>query len=112
MVWTGAQAFVAGGHRLFGWSEGTGTLLIGCIIVSVITAIVAIMGHKVVVLFEKIGTYLVGSIVILSVFIFASKFNVSYEGGHYVLGGFGHLGTRHAGNSFGTYIVCTICWGL
>ncbi len=88
MVWTGAQAFVAGGHRLFGWSEGTGTLLIGCIIVSVITAIVAIMGHKVVVLFEKIGTYLVGSIVIMSMFIFASKFNVSYEGGHYVLGGF------------------------
>ena len=88
MVWTGAQAFVTGGHRLFGWSEGTGTLLIGCIIVSGITAIVAIMGHKVVVLFEKIGTYLVGSIVILSVFIFASRFNVSYEGGHYLLGGF------------------------
>ncbi|SMQ81502.1 Purine-cytosine permease [Bacillus sp. OV166] len=88
MVWTGAQAFVAGGHRLFGWSEGTGTLLIGCIIISIITAVVAIMGHKIVVLFEKIGTWLVGSIVILSVFTFASQFNVSYEGGQYLLGGF------------------------
>lgn len=89
MVWTGAQAFVAGGHRLFGWSEGTGTLLIGCIIISIITAIVAIMGHKVVVLFEKIGTWLVGSIVILSLFTFSSQFDVSYEGGQYLLGGFG-----------------------
>jgi purine-cytosine permease-like protein len=88
MVWTGAQAFAAGGHRLFGWSEGTGTLLIGCIIICIITAIIAIMGHKVVVLFEKIGTWFVGSIVILSLFTFASQFNFSYEGGQYLLGGF------------------------
>lgn len=88
MVWTGAQAFVAGGHRLFGWSEGIGTLLIGCVIISLITATVAIMGHKVVVLFEKIGTWFVGSIVILSLFTFASQFDVSYKGGQYLLGGF------------------------
>ncbi|WP_052947491.1 purine-cytosine permease family protein [Aneurinibacillus tyrosinisolvens] len=88
MVWTGAQAFVSGAHRLFGWPEGTGTLLIGCIVISAITATVAIMGHKIVVLFEKIGTYFVGAIVILSLFTFASQFNVSYEGGKYVLGGF------------------------
>lgn len=88
MVWTGAQAFVAGGHRLFRWSEGNGTLLIGCIIISLITAIVAIMGHKVVLLFEKVGTWFVGSIVILSLFTFASQFDVSYEGGQYLLGSF------------------------
>lgn len=88
MVWTGGQALVSGGARLFGWSEGIGTLLIGCIIISAITAIVAIMGHKVVVLFEKIGTWFVGAIVILSLFTFASRFNVSYEGGNYLLGSF------------------------
>lgn len=88
MVWTGAQAFVAGAHRLFGWSDGTGTLLIGCIIISAITATVAIMGHKVVVLFEKIGTWFVGTVVILSLFTFASQFDVGYESSKYLLGGF------------------------
>ncbi|WP_051331108.1 purine-cytosine permease family protein [Aneurinibacillus terranovensis] len=88
MVWTGAQAFVSGGHRLFGWSQGNGTLLIGCIIISAVTATVAIIGHKLVVLFEKIGTWFVGTIVILSLFIFGSHFNASYEGGKYLLESF------------------------
>jgi purine-cytosine permease-like protein len=88
MVWTGAQAFVAGGHRLFGWPQENGTLLIGCILISAITATVAIIGHKLVVLFEKIGTWFVGSIVLLSLFTFASQFDVSYQGGAYLLGGF------------------------
>jgi purine-cytosine permease-like protein len=88
MVWTGAQALVSGGHRLFGWSQGNGTLLIGCILICAITATVAIMGHKVVVLFEKIGTWFVGAIVILSLFTFASQFHGSYAGGEYLLGSF------------------------
>lgn len=45
MVWTGAQAFVAGGHRLFGWSDGPRTLLIGCIIISLITVTVHCGDH-------------------------------------------------------------------
>jgi len=89
MVWTGAQAFAAGGHRLFGWSEGTGTILIGCVIISLVTATVAIIGHKLVVLFEKIGTWFVGTIVILSIFTFATQFDVNYTGGQYILGSFG-----------------------
>jgi purine-cytosine permease-like protein len=88
LVWTGAQAFVSGVHRLFGWSDGNGSLLIWSVIISASAAIVAIIGHKLLLLIEKLGTWFVGAIVILSLFTFASHFDASYEGGKYLLGSF------------------------
>ncbi len=87
-VWTGSQAIVHGGHRLFNWSEGSGSIAIGALIILVITSIVATYGHALVLVIEKIGIWVVGGIIILSIFVFNPQFDASYQGGEYLLGGF------------------------
>ncbi|WP_052728215.1 purine-cytosine permease family protein [Domibacillus tundrae] len=87
-VWTGAQSIVYGGNRLFGWSEGNGILAVGALLITVITSIVATYGHSVVLIIEKAGTWILGAILILAVFVFLPQFDASYQGGNYLLGGF------------------------
>ncbi|PLR78350.1 nitrate reductase [Bacillus sp. V3-13] len=87
-VWTGAQSLVYSGHKLFGWPEGD-TVLVACsLILSIITSIVAIYGHSLVVMIEKIGAWICAAILVLAILVFLPDFNPSYRGGDYLLGGF------------------------
>ncbi|MFD1708048.1 purine-cytosine permease family protein [Siminovitchia sediminis] len=87
-IWTGAQSLAFGSHRLFNWEVGTGTLVIGAVIITAITIAAAIYGQSIVLSIEKFGTWIVGTLLVLSVIVFLPQFDVSYQGGNYILGSF------------------------
>ncbi|MDQ0217399.1 nitrate reductase [Peribacillus cavernae] len=87
-VLTGAQSLVYSGHRLFGWPEGNGILVIGALIISLITSVVAVYGHSLVIAIEKVGSWIIGTVLILSIIVFLPQFDASYQGGDYLLGGY------------------------
>jgi purine-cytosine permease-like protein len=85
-ILTGAQSIVYSGHRLFGLPEGNSWLLAGALIIIISTGIIATYGHSIVVIIEKIGVWVLGAILILSLFVFSPHFDASYQGGEYLLG--------------------------
>lgn len=87
-ILTGAQSIVYSSHRLLGSSQGNGTLFLCALIIIALTGIVATYGHSVVVIIERIGVWILGAILLLSVFVFYPQFDVSYQGGNYLLGGY------------------------
>lgn len=87
-IFTGAQSIVYSGHRLFGWSEGNGALFISALLIIVLTGVIATYGHSVVVVIEKIGVWILGAILLISIFVFYPQFNPSAHGGNYLLGGY------------------------
>lgn len=87
-VWTGAQSLIYSAHKLLGWPESNGVLAVGAILISVTTSIVATYGHSIIVVIEKIGTWLIGAILVATIFVLMPEFDPGYEGGAYLLGGY------------------------
>lgn len=87
-VWTGGQAVVAGGHRLFGMSEGSLELGIAFAVIGAITVVVALIGHATVVVAQKFLAPLLGVLLLVGVLLKLSDFDAGYAGGDYLLGGF------------------------
>jgi purine-cytosine permease-like protein len=87
-VWTGGQIAVYGAHRLFGLPSGNLELGIAYAIIAAIAILAAIYGHANMVFVEKFLIPTVGLLMVVGFFVFGSKFNAGYSGGHYLLGGF------------------------
>jgi purine-cytosine permease-like protein len=87
-VWTGGQAVVAGGHRLFGMSEGNLELAIAFAVIGAITVVVALVGHATVVVAQKFLAPLLGVLLLVGVLLKLPDFDPGYAGGDYLLGGF------------------------
>lgn len=88
VVWTGAESIVYGGNKLFGLPKGETSLAIGALLICILISIVATYGHALVVIIEKIGTWVLGAILLLSFIVFSPQFDASYQGGNYLLGGY------------------------
>jgi purine-cytosine permease-like protein len=87
-VWTGAQAIVAGGNRLFGLKEGNVELAIAYAVIGTITVVVALVGHATVVVAQKYLAPALAILLIIGILIKLPDFHQSYAGGEYLLGGF------------------------
>lgn len=87
-VWTGSQAVVAGGNRLFGLPEGNLELAIAYAVIGAITVVVALIGHATVVVAQKYLAPLLGVLLLTGIFIKLPDFHAGYAGGHYLLDGF------------------------
>ncbi len=87
-IWTGGDALVAGGHRLFGTPDGdlARGLMYG--VISAIVIILAIYGHASVVAAQKIVIPVVGILLAVGFFAKLGDFDASYIGGVYLLGDF------------------------
>ncbi|NHM31357.1 purine-cytosine permease family protein [Neobacillus terrae] len=88
VVWTGAESIVYGGNKLLGLPKGQGSLAIGALLICILISIVATFGHSLVVVIEKIGTWVLGAILLLTLLVFSPQFDASYHGGNYLLGGY------------------------
>jgi purine-cytosine permease-like protein len=87
-VWTGAQAIVAGGNRLFGLPEGNVELAVAYGVIGAITVLVALVGHATVAAAQKYLAPVLAVLLIIGILIKLPDFHQSYAGGDYLLGGF------------------------
>ncbi|QYL15590.1 purine-cytosine permease family protein [Mycolicibacterium pallens] len=87
-VWTGGQAIVAGGHRLFNLPEGNLELAIAYAIIGAITIVVALVGHATVVVAQKYLAPLLAVLLLIGIVVKLPDFHADYAGGEYLLGGF------------------------
>ncbi|WP_028937708.1 purine-cytosine permease family protein [Pseudonocardia spinosispora] len=88
-VWISGDALVAVGHRLLGLSSGEGVRAVAYGLIVIEIVVVALYGHGTVVAMQRFVLPVVGAILLLGVFAFASGFRAVPEGtGHYLLGGF------------------------
>jgi purine-cytosine permease-like protein len=87
-VWTGAQAVVAGAHRLFGLSEGAVELAIAYAVIGAITIAVALVGHATVAAAQNFIAPVVAVLLIVGICIKFPEFHQDYAGGDLILGSF------------------------
>ena len=87
-VWTGGEAVVSGGHRLFGLPDTNLSLAIAYALIAVIILIVGIYGHEAVIAMQKFVAVPVVVLLLIGFVTLSPHFHASYAGGHYVLGSF------------------------
>lgn len=87
-VWTGGEAIVAGGNRLFGLAEGTPELAVAYGIIGLITVLLALVGHATLVVSQKVIAPTLAVVLVVGMLIKLPDFNAGYAGGHYILGSF------------------------
>jgi purine-cytosine permease-like protein len=87
-VWTSGDAIVAASHRMFGSPENNVVHAIAYAGVAALMVTVALYGHATIVAIQKLVVPVVGGLMILGVFAFATSFDPSASGGEYALGGF------------------------
>jgi purine-cytosine permease-like protein len=87
-VWTSGDAIVAAGHRLLGTPENDAVHAVAYAAVAALMVTVALYGHATIVAMQKVVVPVVGVLMILGVFAFATGFHPGAVGGDYALGGF------------------------
>src|SRR6202171_372861 len=87
-VWTSGDAIVAAGHRLLGTPENDAVHAVAYAAVAALMVTVALYGHATIVAMQKVVVPVVGVLMILGVFAFATGFHPGAGGGDYALGGF------------------------
>lgn len=87
-VWTGGEAAVSGGHRLFGLPSSNVSLAVAYALISAIILAVGIYGHATVVAMQKFVAVPVVVLLLIGFVTLGSHFHAGYAGGHYILGGF------------------------
>lgn len=65
-VWTGGEAVVAAGSKLFGWPDSPNTLFLGSGLIGLLTVSAAVYGHDLIVKTETFVSYAIGAILVLS----------------------------------------------
>lgn len=87
-IWTGGDALVSGLHSLIGTPETDAMSALGYGVIALITIVIAIYGYATVVAAQKLVVPLLGGLMLIGFIALASKFDASYEGGGYLLGGY------------------------
>jgi len=87
-VWTSGDAIVAAGHRLLGTPQNDVVHAVAYAAVAALMVTVALYGHATIVAMQKVVVPVVGALMVLGVFAFASGFQPGPTGGEYALGGF------------------------
>lgn len=87
-IWTGAQAVIFGGERLFNWSVSDNKMALASILLMLSITVIAFFGYKLVVFIEKFGTWLIGLLLMLAVLVCLPHFDPTYTGGEYILSGY------------------------
>lgn len=87
-VWTGGQAVMVAGNKLFGTSTNNAALAISMGIVAIVTILVATYGHATLIATYKLFTVLVGAFLLALVAVQIPDFHANYHGGEYILGTF------------------------
>lgn len=84
-VWTGGEAISAVGAKLVGWEMSKNLMAAGAAVICLLTIIAAVYGHAMIVATEKLVSYGVAIILVLTGFALISSFDPSYAGGTYLL---------------------------
>lgn len=88
-VWTGGEAVVAAGTRVFGWESTPNLLFVGAVIIGVLTVAAAVFGHALIVKTETFVSYAIGAALILAAIVLAPNFDASFAGtGNFAVGSF------------------------
>jgi purine-cytosine permease-like protein len=87
-IWSGGQILVAGAGRLLHSPTGNGALALAYVVLTVLSAVIAIYGYHLVVRTNAVITILGAVAVLLMPIAFAGHLHTGYPGGHYALGGF------------------------
>lgn len=87
-VWTSGDALVAASHRLLGTADSNLVRALAFAAVAALMVIVALYGHATIVALQKIVVPVVGTLLVVGVFVFAADFHPGVAVGEYALGGF------------------------
>lgn len=88
-IWTGGEAVVAAGERLFGWQSTPHLLFAGAVVIGLLVVGAAVYGHTLIVKTEAFVSYAIGAALLVAVVVLAPGFNASYPGtGKFAAGGF------------------------
>jgi purine-cytosine permease-like protein len=87
-VWTGGEALVSGGHKLFGTPESDAMFVLGYALMAVATVIISVYGHATVVAAQKFVIAGIGGCMLLGLITQVGDFDAGYAGGEYLLGDF------------------------
>lgn len=79
-VWTGGEAMVAAGSRMFGWESTPDLLFLGAVIIGALTVTAAVFGHSLIVKTETFVSYAIGAALILAAVVLAPNFDASFAG--------------------------------
>jgi purine-cytosine permease-like protein len=87
-IWSAGQILVAGAGRLLHTPTGNGTLAVAYVILTVLSAVIAITGYHLVARTNAVLTVFGAVTMMLMPVAFAGHLDTGYRGGHYVLGTF------------------------
>ncbi|WP_445166060.1 purine-cytosine permease family protein [Mycolicibacterium sp. Dal123E01] len=87
-IWTGGDSITATLHRLLGIDNGMGMRTIWYTALTVLVILVAVYGHGMMLFLQKLAAPTAGGLMLVGVFAFAPKFDPSFAGSEYALGGF------------------------
>lgn len=88
-VWTGGEAVVAAGSRLFGWKSTPNLLFGGAVIIGSLTVAAAVFGHSLIVKSETFVSYAIAAVLVLAAIVLAPNFDASFAGtGKFAVGSF------------------------
>jgi purine-cytosine permease-like protein len=87
-VWAGADAVVAGAHRLIGTPLSDASLAVGYAVTAILVAVVSVYGYRLFVATQKLLVPVAGVLLLGSLVALGPQIDLSHGGGSYVLGGF------------------------
>jgi purine-cytosine permease-like protein len=88
-VWTGGEAVIAAGSRLFGWQSTPDLLFAGAAVIGVLTVAAAIFGHGLIVKSETFVSYVIAGTLMIAAISLAPGFDAAYPGtGKFAAGSF------------------------
>jgi purine-cytosine permease-like protein len=87
-VWTGGQAVMVAGNKLFDSPTNNTALAISMAIVAAVTVLIATYGHATLIATYKLFTILVGAFLLALIAVQLPDFDAGYSGGEYLLGTF------------------------
>ena len=96
-VWTGGEAVVAAGARLFGWQSSPHLMFAGAALIGAVTAAAAVYGHSLIVATETFVSYAIGAVLIITTIVLAPGFHADYAG----------TGTYAAGTFWATWLLAS-----
>jgi purine-cytosine permease-like protein len=102
-AWTGGEAVVAVGVRVFGWHSSPNLMFAWASVIGAITTAAAVYGHSLIVASETFVSYAIGGVLLVAVVVLAPSFHAGYAGS----------GTFAAGSFWPTWLLASsVCAAL
>lgn len=102
-AWTGGEAVVAAGVRVFGWRSSGHLMFAWASVIGAVTTAAAVYGHSLIVATETFVSYAIGAVLLAAAVVLAPDFHADYAGS----------GTFAAGSFWPTWLLASsICAAL